>query len=91
MNDAQPTSPHDTCLDCGTGYDAAMALSLLIPKAQWLLICPKDGGLLCANCMLRRAAKLQGVINITGRITFSSEYNEGQPTPYDIISGLGAS
>lgn len=74
-----------TCLDCGTDYDAAMALSLLIPRSQWLLIHPEDGGVLCANCMLRRAAKLPGVINVTGRITFAHEYEAGKPTPYDKV------
>jgi len=78
------------CLDCGTDYDAAMALSLLIPKAQWLAIHPADAGVLCANCMLRRASKLPGVINITGRITFSAEYAEGCPTPYDEAEAAAA-
>lgn len=75
------------CLDCGCDYAATMALSLLIPRDQWLLIHPEDGGVLCANCMLRRAEKLPGAINITGRITFACEYEGGGPTPYDLASG----
>ena len=58
----------------------------LIPRAQWLLIHPEDGGVLCANCMLRRVSKLDGAINITGRITFAREYEDGKPTPYEQIS-----
>ena len=74
------------CLDCGCDYAATMALSLLIPREQWLLIHPEDGGVLCANCILRRAEKLPGAINITGRITFGYEYEGSGPTPYDLAS-----
>jgi hypothetical protein len=61
------------CLDCGTDYAATMALDLALPRAQWLLIHPSDGGVLCANCMLGRAARLPGVINVTGLITFAAD------------------
>jgi len=63
-------------MDCGADYDTAMAMSLLIPKSQWLRINPADGGLLCANCMLRRAAKLDGAVNITGVITFADDTDD---------------
>lgn len=57
------------CLDCGGDYAELMACDLVIPREQWLAINPDDGGVLCANCMIRRASRLLGAINITGRIT----------------------
>lgn len=76
-----------TCLDCGGDYPALMALSLLIPRSQWLLIHPDDNGVLCANCILSRAARLPNVINVTGLITFAEDYRE-EPTIYHTISAL---
>jgi hypothetical protein len=70
------------CMDCGCDYDAAMALSLLIPKTQWLKINPQDDGLLCANCIIIRAAKLPGAVNITGIITFKEDHLGDDDTPY---------
>ena len=58
-----------TCLDCGGDYDKLMACDFVLPREQWLKINPADGGVLCANCMVRRAAGLTGTINITGIIT----------------------
>ena len=60
-----------TCLDCGGDYDKLMACDLVLPRDQWLAVHPDDGGVLCANCMVRRAAALPGTINITGFITDS--------------------
>lgn len=73
-------------MDCGADYDEVMALDMLIPRKQWLEINPDDGGLLCANCLIRRASKLPHVINITGRITFAEEYGEGRTTTYELLS-----
>jgi hypothetical protein len=62
------------CLDCGCDYAAVMPCSLNLPREQWLLIHPDGGGVLCANCMIRRAEKLPHATNITGRITFAGDY-----------------
>lgn len=51
------------CLDCGLDY-AAFGLDLLLPRAQWLLIHPSDGGLLCARCLVVRAANVSGATAI---------------------------
>lgn len=73
---ASPTyDPVTPCLDCGGVYGDLMALDLVLSKAQWLLIHPGDGGLLCALCILRRAEKLPHVINVKARITFGHEYD----------------
>ncbi|HEY8079390.1 MAG TPA: hypothetical protein VIF62_34905 [Labilithrix sp.] len=61
-----------------------MAMDLVLPREHWLLIHPQDGGVLCANCMIRRASKLPTAINITGLITFADNYH-GVLTPYDEV------
>ena len=58
------------CLDCKTEVPS---IDLAIPRQQWLLIHPDDGGVLCPNCILKRAAKLPNVINLTARITFAND------------------
>ena len=46
-----------TCLDCGLPY-ADFALDTHVPRAQWLRIYPEEhGAVLCANCILKRAAE----------------------------------
>lgn len=48
------------CLDCGLPY-ADFPLDLNLPRAQWLAIHPEgENGLLCAACIVRRAAKIPG-------------------------------
>lgn len=75
------------CMDCGLPYEEFGA-DLVVPRKQWLQLHPGDGGLLCATCMLRRVEKeIPDAINITGRITFGSEYGDGS-TPYDKISRM---
>ena len=64
------------CMDCGKEYRGDDWLDLTFSKADWLRIHPADGGVLCANCTIRRASKLPHVINVTGRITFADDYNE---------------
>lgn len=61
------TTPDDAstanCLDCGLDYDA-FAMDTLLPRWQWLLIHPDEGGLLCANCIVKRAAKIPGSVGL---------------------------
>lgn len=75
------------CLDCNKDYDSEMSLDLVIPRDQWLLIHPDDGGVLCANCLISRASKLKNVINLTALITFADDYG-GDLTPYHLISQM---
>jgi hypothetical protein len=58
------------CQDCGT---TTMPLDTVLTGKQWGLICP-EGGTLCANCIVARAARLKDVINVCLRITFSDDY-----------------
>lgn len=45
------------CLDCGLPYED-FPMDMLLPRSQWLTIHPADGGLLCAQCIVVRAAKI---------------------------------
>lgn len=62
-----------SCLDCGADY-AAVPMDVVLSKAQWLLLNPDDGGVLCPSCLVARAAKLPGAINLTARITFAEDF-----------------
>ncbi len=50
------------CEDCKMPYQE-FGIDTDLPVSQWLLIHPEGtGGLLCANCMVRRASRLPGII-----------------------------
>lgn len=52
------------CLDCNLPY-IEFGLDTTLTDEQWLLIRPEGlHGLLCANCISRRAEKLEGSIAI---------------------------
>lgn len=59
------------CLDCGRDY-TDFGMDLLLPRWQWLLIHPDDGGLLCANCIVRRASGLRGAVALHAVIGIAS-------------------
>jgi hypothetical protein len=47
------------CKDCGMPYGGDNWLDTVLSNKQWLLIHPDgEGGILCANCIIKRAAKL---------------------------------
>lgn len=58
-----------TCLDCGLPY-SEFFLDVTLPDGQWAMVHPDVNGLLCANCIVRRAAGLPGVIAIRATIDF---------------------
>lgn len=60
------------CLDCGLDY-AAFPMDLLLPRWQWLLIHPDEGGLLCAQCIMTRASKLPGAVAVHAVIGMAPE------------------
>lgn len=47
------------CLDCALPY-SEFPLDVNLPRSQWLLICPDDRGVLCAACIVKRAARVPG-------------------------------
>ena len=64
QNCGWPVEPEKTdvlylCMDCGLPY-GNFGMDTIMPRAQWLEINPDDGGILCANCMVKRASKVKG-------------------------------
>lgn len=57
------------CRDCGLEYAEPAFADFVIPDAEWARISPSrdEGGILCANCMVKRAAELG--IECEGRFT----------------------
>ena len=51
------------CMDCGMPYED-FPCDTTLPNEQWQLIHDQHEGLLCAGCMVARAAKLPGVIAV---------------------------
>lgn len=50
------------CGDCGLPYDE-FGIDTTLSNNQWAIIHPEGrGGLLCANCMVKRASHLPGII-----------------------------
>lgn len=54
-----PETPPPICLDCGKPY-SEFPLDMILPRPQWLEIHPDENGLLCAACIVARAAKVPG-------------------------------
>jgi hypothetical protein len=65
----QPASPA-ACLDCGLDY-SEFAMDVLLPRSQWLDIHPDEHGLLCARCIVKRAAKMPGAISLQAVIAYA--------------------
>jgi len=84
MNPAAPVATEETaqvkCLYCGQDY-SKQPLDVVLSKEQWLLLNPDDGGVLCAACIVKRAAELPHVINLSARITFADEFDSPVPQP----------
>ena len=51
------------CMDCRKPYNE-FGLDMTLPNDQWEAIHPEKNGLLCANCIVKRASGLQNVIAI---------------------------
>ncbi len=49
------------CLDCGKPY-GEFGLDMVLSDYQWQIIHPEKDGLLCANCIVKRASKLPAAI-----------------------------
>lgn len=50
------------CRDCGLAYQE-FGIDTTLPDEQWLMCHPEgEGGLLCANCIVKRASYLPGII-----------------------------
>ncbi len=54
------------CDDCALPY-AEFPLDLVLPDEQWEAIHPAEAGVLCAQCIVRRASKVPGVTVVHAR------------------------
>ena len=82
-------TPHETqvctCADCGAPEGE---VDTVLTRAQWLLIYPEEGGILCASCIVKRAEKLPHVICVNARIMFASDFEDAAP-PAPHVSTTG--
>lgn len=50
------------CKDCKLDYEK-FGIDTTLTNSQWLMIHPEgEGGILCANCIVKRASYLKGII-----------------------------
>ena len=62
------------CFDCGMAYGESDWVDTVLPNEQWDMIFPEHDGLLCANCIIKRASKLTGIIIAKTTLIFASDY-----------------
>ena len=62
------------CDDCGLDY-SDFPIDVLLPRHQWLTIHPNNG-LLCAACIVKRAAKVRGAIVVHMIIEIAEHEND---------------
>jgi len=55
-------------LDCGKPYED-FPLDVVLPDDQWERVCP-EGGVLCAACLVKRAANLPRVLVMRATLEF---------------------
>lgn len=77
-----------TCMDCETAY-SAFPLDTTLPDEQWRLIHDSEGGVLCASCIVRRAARLPGIVAVRARLEFA-KVEAGGSLPNTRIRQAGA-
>jgi len=58
------------CNDCGMLYGKDDWIDTVLSNEQWKLILPKDG-ILCANCIIKRASKLDNIIRADMKLEFA--------------------
>lgn len=51
-----------SCHDCGLPYGGHEWVDTVLSDEQWEMVFPERYGLLCANCIIRRASKLSAII-----------------------------
>ena len=61
-----------SCCDCGLPYGDW--IDTVLPNEQWEMILPEGSGLLCANCIIKKASKLDGIIIAKMKLVFANDY-----------------
>ena len=68
------------CLDCSLPY-IDFGLDMVLPDEQWLMIHPEGlHGILCANCMVKRAEKLTDATVVLANIELGKGDEEWELT-----------
>lgn len=62
------------CFDCGMVYGGDDWVDTVLANEQWRMIFPEKNGVLCANCIIKRASKLDGIIIAKMKLIFASDY-----------------
>lgn len=69
------------CLDCGVDY-RLLGLDVVLPDQQWKLLCPErdGGGILCPDCISKRAAVLGGtaILCWVDNMDYSLDYQKAK-------------
>lgn len=69
---------HDPrCMDCGIPYGSPDWVDTTLSDDQWLRLVGSPDGILCANCIVKRASKLPEVVAMRAKIEFANEPPEG--------------
>lgn len=63
------------CFDCGMPYGTEDWVDIVLPNEQWDMIFPEHDGLLCPNCIMKRASKIKGVVILKTKFVFSEDYD----------------
>lgn len=81
--------PLPKCMDCDKPYP--FGIDTVLSDEDWLKINPRGYGLLCANCIVQRASKIDGVITLQATLKWDYMYtNSGGPLIHDnIVRGSG--
>lgn len=51
----------------------------VLSDGQWKLIFPEKDGILCANCIIKRASQLEGIIRADMTLIFADDINSPKP------------
>ena len=63
------------CVDCGKPYED-FGLDMVLPDDQWLMVYPEKDGLLCASCIVKRAAKITDAISVRAVIYLGRDFGK---------------
>lgn len=77
QGDDSRNEPQVRCHGCGKLY-TEFPLDVVLTKKEWALISGREdeGGLLCADCILRKACKLPGVTHVKLRLGYARRSRE---------------
>ena len=68
------------CIDCGMIYGGSDWIDTTLSTYQWSVVCPENG-ILCANCIIKRASKINGILAARMHLEFA--INEAAKEAHD--------